>query len=95
MEISINVIFKGLLFYNKDNIDRSSPLLQEPLESPGTNLLAILDSQKNESPSMLSVTTMLDNINKIEIKFFKNPYDNENFFGNEDTIEVTLEELIS
>jgi hypothetical protein len=38
---------------------------------------------------------MLDNINKIEIKFFKNPYDNENFFGNEDTIEVTLEKLIS
>lgn len=92
---NINVIFKGLLFYNKDNIDRSSPLLQEPLESPGTNLLAILDSQKNESPSMLSVTTMLDNINKIEIKFFKNNYQDPNSYDTEDTIELMLEELIA
>ena len=92
---NINVIFKGLLFYNKDNIDRNSPLLQEPSESLGTNLLAILDGQNQQSLPTLGVTTMLDNINKIEIKFFKNPYDNENFFGNEDTIEVTLEKLIS
>lgn len=92
---NIHVVFQGVLFYNKDNIDRDSPRLQEALESPGTNLLAILDSQKTESPSILSVTTMLDNINKIEIKFFKNSYDNENFLGSEETIEVTLKELIS
>ena len=86
---NIHVIFQGLLFYNKDNIDRNSPIIQELAESLGTNLLAILDSQKNESPSMLSVTTMLDNINKIEIKFLKNP--------NEDTdeMEVSIQDLIT
>jgi hypothetical protein len=92
---NINVIFKGLLFYNKDNIDRNSPLLQEPSESLGTNLLAILDSQNRQTISKLDISTMLYDINQIDIKFFKNPYDNENFLGSEETIEVTLEELIS
>jgi hypothetical protein len=92
---NIHVVFQGVLFYNKDNIDRNSPIIQELAESLGTNLLAILDSQKNESPSMLSVTTMLDNINKIEIKFFKNNYQDPNSYDTEDTIELMLEELIA
>jgi len=86
---NIHVIFKGLLFYNKDNIDRTSPILQQSSESLGANLLAILDCQKQQSLSTLSVTTMLDNINKIEIKFFKNPNEDA------DEIEVSIQDLLT
>ena len=92
---NIYVVFKGLLFYNRDNIDRSSPLIQELAESAGTNLLEILDNKKAHNSSKLSIVTMLDFIKKVEVKFFQNHYENENSNDTEDTIEITLHDLLA
>jgi hypothetical protein len=81
---NITVIFRGLVFYNRDDIDRS---IQTQQDKRGAKLLKILDEPK--ASNKLAVTTVLKTEDKIEIKFFKNP--------NEDTdeMEVSLQELIT
>jgi hypothetical protein len=83
---NIRVIFRGLVFYNRDDIIRPVQIQLNENER-GTKLLKILDEPK--ASNKLIVTTVLETEDRIEIKFFKNP--------NEDTdeMEVSIQDLIT
>jgi hypothetical protein len=83
---NITLIFRGLIFYNRDHIIR--PVQTQPDKNErGAKLLKILDESKVSRK--LTVTTVLETEDKIEIKFFKN--------RNEDTdeMEVSIQDLIT
>ncbi|UXE60557.1 MAG: hypothetical protein KA717_34415 [Woronichinia naegeliana WA131] len=83
---NITVVFRGLVFYNRDDIVR--PVQIQPDENErGAKLLKILDEPKVSMK--LTVTTVLETEDKIEIKFFKNTNENA------DEMEVRIQDLIT
>jgi len=84
--------YKGIIFYNEDNVNENH---QQSLgiSQAEKDLIKIL--KKSTTESLLEVSTFLKERDKIEIKFFKNNYQDPNSYDTEDTIEFILEELIA
>ncbi len=87
----IKVNFKGIIFYNDDNVNENQRQYLE-LNPTEKDLIKIL--KKSTTETLLEIPTFLKERDKIEVKFFKNKYQDPNSYDTEDIIEVTLEELI-
>ncbi|MEB3120363.1 MAG: hypothetical protein VKL41_03975 [Snowella sp.] len=82
---TIKINFKGIIFHNKTTINENKGKI--PVDPTEIDLLKIIKG--NCENNLLQVSTFLNEKDKIEIKFFKNP--------NKDTdeMEVSIQDLIT